>query len=507
MTAHSIGPAIRATEEEQFWKRYIAVAFVVLGIEGAGVFCYFVLSPTGSNLPTLEIITGFVSVVSLGVVPLAGRIARYSWRSQASLGVALASGALLAALCYLDGGSDSPLLFLLALPVANAALGLSIRAVALCTVATIVEFVTITVADPDIRASSAILVFLSLFLAGVIVLAFGWAFSRSKLDADKAVLLAEAVHLARTDVLTGCLNHGGFFEQLDAHGHAAGDEALAAVGFAMRRISRSIDVIGRIGGDEFAVILPATPLAGAQRAALRMLEALRRPDDVDIAASIGFSTLNRSQPTADRLFRDADSGLYLAKARGRSRAASDVDLESASSSTAGRGIDGSGRMAADASRFEESVREAKTATAEALAILDALESSEAIGVGFIDRDFRIVRLNATLAAVNGGRVADQIGRTVAEVVPELWPVLEPAYRTVLETGQPLLVQEVVGETADDPGHPHVWLTNFYPVTANGVRTGICVLAIDVTDRNELENQAVLAHAGGSSPQVASTGLT
>jgi PAS domain-containing protein len=104
-------------------------------------------------------------------------------------------------------------------------------------------------------------------------------------------------------------------------------------------------------------------------------------------------------------------------------------------------------------------------------------------------------------------VADQIGRTVAEVVPELWPVLEPAYRTVLETGQPLLVQEVVGETADDPGHPHVWLTNFYPVTANGVRTGICVLAIDVTDRNELENQAVLAHAGGSSPQVASTGLT
>jgi len=535
MTAHSIGPAIRATEEEQFWKRYIAVAFVVLGIEGAGVFCYFVLSPTGSNLPTLEIITGFVSVVSLGVVPLAGRIARYSWRSQASLGVALASGALLAALCYLDGGSDSPLLFLLALPVANAALGLSIRAVALCTVATIVEFVTIAVADPDIRASSAILVFLSLFLAGVIVLAFGWAFSRSKLDADKAVLLAEAVHLARTDVLTGCLNHGGFFEQLDkevdralrhgealsllvvdvdlfkafndAHGHAAGDEALAAVGFAMRRISRSIDVIGRIGGDEFAVILPATPLAGAQRAALRMLEALRRPDDVDIAASIGFSTLNRSQPTADRLFRDADSGLYLAKARGRSRAASDVDLESASSSTAGRGIDGSGRMAADASRFEESVREAKTATAEALAILDALESSEAIGVGFIDRDFRIVRLNATLAAVNGGRVADQIGRTVAEVVPELWPVLEPAYRTVLETGQPLLVQEVVGETADDPGHPHVWLTNFYPVTANGVRTGICVLAIDVTDRIELENQAVLAHAGGSSPQVASTGLT
>jgi predicted signal transduction protein with EAL and GGDEF domain len=260
VTTHSIGPAVSTIETERYWRRYIAVSFAVFGIEGTGVLCFFLLSPTGSHRLPLAVIAGFVSAVSLGVVPFAGRIARYSRRSQTSLGVALASGALLAALCYLDGGSDSPLLFLLALPVANAALGLSVRAVALCTGATVVEFVTITVADPQIRASSAILVFLSLFLAGVIVLAFGWAISRSKLDADKAAMLAEAVRLARTDVLTGCLNHGGFFEQLeievdralrhreplsllvvdidlfkafnDAHGHAAGDEALAAVGLS-----------------------------------------------------------------------------------------------------------------------------------------------------------------------------------------------------------------------------------------------------------------------------------
>jgi diguanylate cyclase (GGDEF)-like protein/PAS domain S-box-containing protein len=527
VTAHAIGPALNGTDDERFWRRYIAVTLVVLGIEGVGVLCYFLLSPTGSYRPTLEIIAGFVSAVSVGCAPLASRIARHPWRSQAALGVALVSGALIATLCHLDGGFDSPLLFLLALPVANAALGLSVRAVALCTAATMVEFVTVAVADPDIRASSAIFVFLSLFLGGVIVLAFGWAISRSKLDEDRAALLAKAVHLAKTDLLTGCLNHGGFFEQLDheiaralrhgeplsllvvdvdlfkafndAHGHAAGDEALAAVGSVMRRISRGIDVIGRIGGDEFAVILPATPSAGAQRSALRMVEALERPNNVDVTTSIGFATLERSQPTASRLFRDADSGLYLAKANGRARAASNMDLQSAASSTAGLGIE---RKSADASRFEESVREAQTATAEALAILDALESSDVIGVGFIDRDFRIVRLNPTLASVNGGLVANQIGRTVAEVVPGLWPVLEPAYKTVLRTGQPLLDQEVVGLTADDPGHLHVWHTNFYPVTANGVRTGICVLAVDITDRKQLESQAALMHSG-SSPQVAS----
>jgi PAS domain S-box-containing protein len=269
----------------------------------------------------------------------------------------------------------------------------------------------------------------------------------------------------------------------------------------MRHISRSIDIIGRIGGDEFAIILPATSSAGAQRAALRMVEALQQPDDVSVTASIGFATLDRSQPTASQLFRDADSGLYRAKASGRARAASNVDSEATVSNTDELGVE-DGRKSADASRFEESVREAKTATAEALAILDALESSDAIGVGFIDRDFRIVRLNPMLAAVNGGRVADQIGRTVAEVVPGLWPVLKPAYESVLQTGQPLLDHEVVGETADDPGHLHVWLTNFYPVTANGVRTGICVLAIDITDRKQLESRAALTHAGGSSHQVA-----
>jgi hypothetical protein len=66
-----------------------------------------------------------------------------------------------------------------------------------------------------------------------------------------------------------------------------------------------------------------------------------------------------------------------------------MDLHSASSSAARRDVEGDGRESADASRFEESVREAKTATAEALAILDALES---VGLCFIDRDFRIVRL-------------------------------------------------------------------------------------------------------------------
>ena len=54
-------------------------------------------------------------------------------------------------------------------------------------------------------------------------------------------------------------------------------------------------------------------------------------------------------------------------------------------------------------------------------LLDAITSSATVGFGFVDRDCRIVRLNAMLAAVIGGTVEEQIGRTVAEAVPHLWP--------------------------------------------------------------------------------------
>ena len=82
-----------------------------------------------------------------------------------------------------------------------------------------------------------------------------------------------------------------------------GDHALAVLGSALRHSSRSFDVAGRVGGDEFAVILPATSLASAAQIAKRMTVVLEHPNGVDINVSIGFATLDRREPASKRLFQ------------------------------------------------------------------------------------------------------------------------------------------------------------------------------------------------------------
>jgi len=100
-----------------------------------------------------------------------------------------------------------------------------------------------------------------------------------------------------------------------------------------------------------------------------------------------------------------------------------------------------------------------------------------------------------LASVQGGKVEDQIGRKLAEVVPELWPTLEPVYQRVLATGEAVVNQEVSVPTAVDPDRNHYWLQNLNPVTVNGDVIGIAIVVVDITDRKQLEeNQATLTRA-------------
>jgi diguanylate cyclase (GGDEF)-like protein/PAS domain S-box-containing protein len=504
-------------DEERFWRRYMRGAFVVLALESVGALVYFRLSPTTQHPLALEVIAAITALAASGCLVLTGSIARKTWRARFSLGVALTSGAVLALCCYWDGGLDTPLLFLLALPVANAAIALSTRAIALCTGAVIMEFALVAATDQDVRSDQAAMVILSAFLAGSLILAWSWLFSRTQLDRDKANLLARAVNLAKTDLLTGCLNHGAFFERLDveiaralrhseplsllmadvdlfkafndAHGHAAGDEALALAGNILRSTGRTIDVVGRVGGDEFAVILPSTSLTGAHRIAERLSKALKHPDGSDISVSIGYATLDSTEPTRQRLFRDADSGLYLAKARGRSRAASTMVPEDAAMFGGERSCE-TPTLEADLKLVQERVRETNTAISEALAILDILSETDSIGFAVMDSQFRIIRINRAFAAVHGGTVEDQLGRTVSETVPALWPMLQPAYQAVLDSGKALTNQEIVGPTAADPGTLHVWTTNFYPVRAHGNTLGLCVIALDITDRKQLEDSQV-----------------
>ncbi len=108
----------------------------------------------------------------------------------------------------------------------------------------------------------------------------------------------------------------------DLHGHAEGDEALREVARCMREMLRACDVAGRIGGDEFALLLPETTvdeaLAVASRIATR-LDVTRPAELPPLSLSVGVVIAHDGENIADAL-RRADQALYEAKRQGRSRA-------------------------------------------------------------------------------------------------------------------------------------------------------------------------------------------
>ncbi len=129
--------------------------------------------------------------------------------------------------------------------------------------------------------------------------------------------------------------------------------------------------------------------------------------------------------------------------------------------------------------------ESQRATRESLTLLETLQSAAPVGFAFVDREFRIVRINRTLAEVNGAPAEEQIGRTVAEVVPDLWAQMGSVYRKVLETGEAVVNQEVQREGPNEQDRRH-WLASFYPVSIDEELIGVGVVAVDVTGREKAE---------------------
>ncbi len=133
-----------------------------------------------------------------------------------------------------------------------------------------------------------------------------------------------------------------------------------------------------------------------------------------------------------------------------------------------------------------SLREAERRADEALSTLETLQSSAPVGLGFVDRDFRIVHINEKLAAVNGSRVEDQVGKTVSQVVPEIWPQIEAFYRNALDNDEAVSNIEISGEIPTEPGRRHYWLASYYPVHLRTEIIGVGVVVVDVTELREAE---------------------
>jgi diguanylate cyclase (GGDEF)-like protein len=111
----------------------------------------------------------------------------------------------------------------------------------------------------------------------------------------------------------------------DSMGHHAGDAVLQEIGRRLASVLPAPDMVARVGGDEFAVLVADAPAADpAVRIARRMLEVLDEPMLVEgkhlfASASIGIALCDRAQPTATDLLRNADTAMYRAKVNGRRR--------------------------------------------------------------------------------------------------------------------------------------------------------------------------------------------
>lgn len=117
------------------------------------------------------------------------------------------------------------------------------------------------------------------------------------------------------------------FKQVnDTHGHAAGDRVLVAVSAAIRASIRQHDLLGRLGGEEFALILPDTDRDGAWQIATRLRRMIERlevildnGDVLQVTVSIGIADDPSARNELDEMVSRADLAMYEAKRAGRNR--------------------------------------------------------------------------------------------------------------------------------------------------------------------------------------------
>lgn len=124
-----------------------------------------------------------------------------------------------------------------------------------------------------------------------------------------------------------------YFKQInDQYGHAVGDAVLCALADQLRRSLRKSDVCGRMGGEEFAILLPDTSLAEATELAERLCKAYAatpiRSGGVEVGNTVSVGVASDGYDI-EHLLQCADEALYLAKAAGRNRVVSELNVEAA----------------------------------------------------------------------------------------------------------------------------------------------------------------------------------
>ena len=309
------------------------------------VVCYLALTPKGPHRSILWAVAAvwlLLALVGMSVAPIVASkpwCATYSatWTALSAFGVA--------SVALLDSGMNSPLLILLFLPLIYGTLMFTPRAAGICGLSALASLTLVALTDRGLASSPGRAFILFAALAGATGLTVAAAINRTRIERHGAQLQAALADMASVDELTGCamrrvlrqrieeeiarsvrnqsplsllmIDVDRFKSVNDTFGHVVGDHVLASIGSVLRHNGRTFDLASRIGGDEFALLLPDTDVPSAVKVAERIRQDLPAAVEVPVTLSIGVGGLDRSMPTLEHLFDDADFALYQVKRGGR----------------------------------------------------------------------------------------------------------------------------------------------------------------------------------------------
>jgi diguanylate cyclase (GGDEF)-like protein len=277
-------------------------------------------------------------VVTLGTLE---RRMRSSTRPELhAAGAGLVILAVLALGAGVSGGEESPALPWMILPVATSAarfrpqvviVGAGLTAAVMFGVCVAVDLPAV-VSDPTRLISTltllvAITAIMSALMEGelehrdrAVLDPLTGLLNRASLGA-RVVEIEEQAHLTGGAVSVIVLDLDRFKQVNDTHGHERGDAVLRDVAYGIRKSLRSFELVYRIGGEEFLVLLPGVALPEALEIAERVRHSVEqgRPGDLDLTVSAGVAADSGGHIRYEQLFRAADSALLEAKRSGRNR--------------------------------------------------------------------------------------------------------------------------------------------------------------------------------------------
>ena len=119
-------------------------------------------------------------------------------------------------------------------------------------------------------------------------------------------------------------------------------------------------------------------------------------------------------------------------------------------------------------------------------LLENLYATSPAGLSLHDQDLKFLRINQTLADINGFPIKEHLGKTGSDLVPQLADTIEPILRRVIETNHPICNVQIHGSTPAAPSMERYWNASYYPVDLPNGHRGVGSVVIDITERIEAE---------------------